>query len=244
MRSRRLVDRAARAVLTAERAQRSFGTILHEHHDMRTRLSAAQLSADRLAGEGPAATESLVNDLRSDLDEVAALLNTIRARAYGEILMLEVKFPVDVGEVAREVLGRLGHRFRDVALALRIEDRVEAEVAGGDATLRRLLFNLVINACEGDGECGAAHVDVNVRCDCVGRRVYIDVIDDGPGFSAEMLGTPLGETRSTKAGGSGFGLGIALAFVQASDGTLRRDNGNGGGAVVALSLPMAPSRAT
>jgi len=136
----------------------------------------------------------------------------------------------------------LDRRFPAVALELRIEERVDAEVAGGDASLRRLLFNLVINACEGDGECGAAHVDVKVRGDGAGRRVYIDVIDDGPGFSPEMLGTRLGETRSTKAGGSGFGLGIALAIVQASDGTLTRGNGNGGGAAVSLSLPMAPSR--
>jgi signal transduction histidine kinase len=242
VRTRHLAERAARAVLTAERTRRSFGEILHEHHDVRTLLSAARLNADRLAGTGTATLGSIVDDLRSDLDDVEARLNAIRELAYGELLTLQVVHTVDVVEVTRSVLERLGRRFPAVVLRLHTDERVEAEVAGGDATLRRLLFNLVINACEGDGVRGATHVDVNVRSDCPRQRVQVQVCDDGPGFAPELLGTRLGETRSTKAGGSGFGLRIALALAQASGGTLTRENAGRGGAVVSLSLPMAVSR--
>jgi signal transduction histidine kinase len=65
------------------------------------------------------------------------------------------------------------------------------------------------------------------------------VIDDGPGFSVENLTAGPGQVRSTKVGGSGFGLDVALALAQASDGTLTRRNGSGGGAVVSLALPLA-----
>jgi hypothetical protein len=112
---------------------------------------------------------------------------------------------------------------------------VAAQVAGGEAMLRRVLLNLVINACEGDGERGAAHIDVEVRSDGARGRVTIDAIDDGPGFSADHLTAGPGQVRSTKVGGSGFGLGVALALAQASDGTLTRRDGSGGGAMVSRS---------
>lgn len=238
VRTRHLAERAVRAVLMAERARRSFGAILNEHHDVRTLLSAARLNADRLAGTGTVVMSSVVDDLRSDLDDVEASLNAIRGLAYSEFLV-QVVHTVDVGEITRNVLERLGRRFPAVVLRLHIDERVEAEVAGGDTSLRRLLFNLVINACEGNGEHGATHVDVTVSRNSARQRVHVEVCDDGPGFAPELLGAPLGEIRSTKVGGSGFGLGISLALAQASGGTLIRGNAVRGGAMVSLSLPMA-----
>jgi signal transduction histidine kinase len=239
VRTRHLVDRAVRSALTAERTRRSFDAILHEHHDVRTLLSAARLNADRLASGGQAAAGSLVAELRSDLGDVEALIDAIRARAHGELLTLGSRHAVDVWQIAREVLDRLGRRFPAPALALRGDGCVVAQVAGGEATLRRVLVNLVVNACEGDGERGADHIDVEVRHDGARGRVTIDVIDDGPGFSTDQLTAELGQARSTKLGGSGLGLGVALALAQASDGTLTRRNRSGGGAVVSLSLPQA-----
>jgi signal transduction histidine kinase len=243
VRTQRLVDRAVRAALTAERMQRSFGAILHQHHDVRTLVSAARLNADRLAAGGPADAGPLVSDLRSDLDDIEVQLNAIRARAYGELLTLEGRRVVDVGEAARDVVARLGRRFPTVVLALRLDERVEAEVPGGAAILRRLLFNLVSNACEGDGERGAVHVDVAVHGDRRCGRVQIDIIDDGPGFPAEVLRAQPDDGYSTKPDGSGFGLAIALALTRASGGTLTRANGSARGAVVSLTLPIAPERA-
>jgi len=241
VRTHHLVDRAVRAALTAERVRRSFGAILHEHHDVRTLVSAARLNADRLAAGGPADAGPLVSDLRSDLDDIEAQLNAIRTRAYGELLTLEGRHVVDVGEAASDVVGRLGRRFPAVVIALQLDERVEAEVAGGAAILRRLLFNLVSNACEGDGERGAVHVEVAIRRDRACGRVQIDISDDGPGFPDEVLRARPGEEYSTKANGSGFGLNIALALTQASGGTLTRTN-HSAGAVVSLTLP-APHRA-
>jgi signal transduction histidine kinase len=174
VRTRHLVDRAVRSALKAERTRRSFDAILHEHHDMRTLLSAARLNADRLASGAQAAAGSLVAELRSDLGDVEALLDAIRARAQGELLALGSRHTVDVWEIAREVLDRLRRRFPAAALALRGEGCVAAQVAGGEAMLRRVLLNLVSNACEGDGERGAAHIDVEVRGDGAQGQVTIE----------------------------------------------------------------------
>ncbi|MGH9883957.1 MAG: sensor histidine kinase, partial [bacterium] len=239
VRTQRLVERAVRAALKADRAQHSFGAILHEHHDVRTLLSAVRLNADRLASNTQVAAQDLVAELCIELDDVETLLNTIRARAYGELLTFGPSYVVEVCAIAHEVLDRLRLRFPDTALMLSGETWAAAQVAGGGTTLRRALLNLVVNACEGDGARCAARVDVEVRVDDACARVIVDVIDDGPGFSAETLATGLIETCSTKVGGSGFGLRLTQALTQASGGTLTRGNRSCGGAVVSLSLPLA-----
>ncbi|HZS41806.1 MAG TPA: HAMP domain-containing sensor histidine kinase [Polyangia bacterium] len=241
VRTRRLVVRVARAAAAAAQARHSFGAILHQHHDVRTQLSAARLDADLLArslasrGRAGRAPDEIVDHLRDGLRDVEAGIDAIRAQSFGQLLALDDKLPVDVAAVAGEVLARLGRRFSGASLALRSDGEPRALVAGGSATLRRILFNLVINSCEGDGERGAGLVEIRVRTD--GRQVLLEVVDDGPGFPPASLAAPPGETPSTKAEGSGMGLGVAVALAEASDGKLRLHNGAHGGAVVSVSLP-------
>jgi signal transduction histidine kinase len=244
VRTRNLVARGAQAAVAAERARQSFGAILHEHHDVRTLLSAARLDADLLsrklespekAGRG---AEQLVADLRGGLHDVEARIEAIRAQAHGELLALEERHAVDVAGVAEDVLARVARRFPAVSLTLSALARRKAWVAGGGPTLRRILFNLIINGCEGDGERGATRVEVGVRADLEPGRVSLEVVDDGPGFSPESLRALPGQAASTKEGGWGFGLGVASALVEASHGTLTRKNRESGGAAVLVSLPV------
>jgi signal transduction histidine kinase len=237
VRTRRLLERAVSAALTAERTQRSFGALLHEHHDVRTLLSAVRLNADRLAGERRGGASDPIDDLRSDLDDVEARIHAIYARACGEVSALDVKQRVDVAVVARDVVERLARRFPGVVLALHGAAHVEASVAGGSATVWRMLLNLVVNACEGDGARVPACVDVTVRREA--RWVRIEVADDGPGFAYDFFAAAPSEVRSTKPGGSGFGLAIVRALTHASDGTLTCSNRASGGACASLSLPLA-----
>lgn len=239
LRTRKLAEGAARAARTAGRARRNFAALLHDHHDVRTLLAAVRLHADRLAGARRGGAGHAIDDLRSDLDDVEARIHAIYARACGELSALDARRRVDVAAIAREVLERLACRFPGAALVIRGQPHVEAEVAGGGATVRRLLLNLVVNACEGDGERGAMHVEVTVRGDRRAQRIWIEVADDGPGFAPDLLDAAPDEVRSTKPGGSGFGLAIVRALAEASDGTLACGNRASGGAWVSLSLPIA-----
>ena len=74
-------------------------------------------------------------------------------------------------------------------------------------------------------------------------NVYIRVIDDGPGFSPEILsriGEPYTTTRSGTPGQGGLGLGVFIAktMIENSGGVVRFDNaGPQGGAVVSIRWP-------
>jgi two-component system C4-dicarboxylate transport sensor histidine kinase DctB len=112
-------------------------------------------------------------------------------------------------------------------------------VHGGPEKLESLLAGLVINACEGRGARGAAAVAVRVERDERSGAVSIQVRDDGPGFPDDVLAAPVTAFATTKPRGSGLGLYTAERLVNASGGSLRRENAPGGGAVVTVVLAAA-----
>jgi C4-dicarboxylate-specific signal transduction histidine kinase len=111
----------------------------------------------------------------------------------------------------------------------------EVTVRGGAAELERTMAELAKNACEGNGERGAARVVAEVDVGCDPGFVHVRVVDDGPGFSSVLGGAPVA-LLTTKAGGSGIGLYTIAGIVGASGGALVLANRPEGGAVVTLRL--------
>ena len=101
--------------------------------------------------------------------------------------------------------------------------------------LERAFENLVRNALEAAGEHG--HVWIDGHHDQRGHLVR--VLDDGPGMSPEALAghRPF---YTTKAGGLGLGLPLAMKVVGLHGGELRLVPGPRSGLVVTVSLPGQP----
>jgi signal transduction histidine kinase len=139
--------------------------------------------------------------------------------------------PVDLGRmlsrvVARETRGRPGG-----------EVHVEGSPAGGPLTgdedlLERAFENLVRNAREAAGEHGSVWIDTARE----GEEVVVAVSDDGPGMP-EAARERLRPFFTTKAGGLGLGLPIALKIVRLHQGDLALSPRAPRGLVVTVRLP-------
>jgi C4-dicarboxylate-specific signal transduction histidine kinase len=144
-----------------------------------------------------------------------------------------------VASVAGEALAEAGRRWPDLSFGVVADgpgaQSARALVRGGASGLRAIVDALVANACEGDGTLGPARVEIRVAR--VGDRVALDVVDDGPGFPAELLARPISLTGTTKETGSGLGLYTAEGIARGSGGSLTRENLPGGGARVRVLLP-------
>ncbi|MGK3990067.1 HAMP domain-containing sensor histidine kinase [Sorangium sp. So ce136] len=238
MRTLRVVELGARSTLRAERAQRNLSVMMHEHHDVKTSLSAALIDTDLLRRElvrvEPASAERMLRkleQLRESVEEVASTMGHMRERTMRELDALRATAPVEVGEATRGALRVVRRRYQ--AVKVDVTDRAERTAvlfAGGHDVLERVLLNLLVNACEGTGERGASSVTLDAR-PLGGGRVAIEVKDDGPGFHA---------APSPKPGGSGQGLGFVAGMVESSGGLVLRANVPGGGAKVTLELLEAP----
>ncbi len=227
--------------------------VVERNHDAGNALSTSLLAADFLVD----ATKSEARDER-DRDEshdVAIGLRAALARLKDLVddtrRLGRDETPAGEGEVtaviplpvAQRVVGDLTRRFPKVRIACHAATQsaevVAAAVCGGEETLYRILENLLLNACQGNGVIGAARVDIFVRDAPQVGALIVQVIDDGPGFALAQLQRPIDAFETTKREGTGLGLYTAERMMRASGGSLQRANGLDGGAVVTLYFAEA-----
>jgi signal transduction histidine kinase len=136
--------------------------------------------------------------------------------------------PVDLGEVARDAVQRLG-----VAVDVDLPDP-PVRVVADEAKLRQVIVNLVMNAIEAP----SAHVTLRAER-AVGGGVLI-ASDDGPGMTPEVLARVFEPFFTTKRNGTGMGLAIAQAIVDAHSGRIDIVSQAGAGTRVSVWLPEQP----
>lgn len=198
------------------------------NHDLRNMLANAQLISDRLVDIPDPTVQRFVPKLIASLDRAISFCNSsLQFGRASEVaprrdLML---FKPLVEEVAEsQGLPREGfiQFFADMEPSLRIDaDRDH---------LFRVLNNLVRNAIQAiESVEGKTDGEIHVAAHREGRKVIVDVTDNGAGVPARARENLFKAFQgSTKKGGTGLGLVIAAELVQAHGGTLVFVDGDGG----------------
>jgi len=100
--------------------------------------------------------------------------------------------------------------------------------------MRQALLNLVLNAANAlEGSAGIITIKAGLEHDVL----RIIVVDDGPGFSEELLTQGIRPFRTERQQGTGLGLAMVQRFVKELGGTIRLQNIEPHGARVLLTLP-------
>ncbi|MCP4600134.1 MAG: sensor histidine kinase [Proteobacteria bacterium] len=244
--TRSLVRRSAHEAVRSNMAKSALDNVMQGHHDMRSMLTSATVGVDILADrlkDSSTGTEdqvaALTQKLQDDLERVNRSVSAIKGEALSELMSLKERERADLSEALVGVLSRVSQDFPGVIFDSTKTEAAAPFLTGGQRALERILFNLFVNACEGDGETGARLVEISASVPAPGDRVIVAVSDDGPGFPPEMLeSTEDKPVLSRKPGGSGIGLLTVRGLVRASEGTLRLENNEGFGATVFLELPL------
>lgn len=115
---------------------------------------------------------------------------------------------VDPSNVVRAATGAVEHRFAKarVTLTADIPSTMPSVQCDRDL-LEQAIVNLLLNACEACSEGG--HVEIAARSDA--EQVAFVVTDDGAGISPENAKRATEPFFTTKAHGTGAGLGLAIA---------------------------------
>ncbi len=168
------------------------------------------------------------------IEERAESLNRF-LQAYSQLAKLPR--PVKALSAAAPLLERICHLETRAEVSLEVADNVDLYVDA--AQLEQALINLVRNAVDAAMQ---AHEDksavrVNVACTFQSDGVVILVEDNGTGLANPAnLFVPL---YTTKPGGMGVGLILALQIIEAHGGTLTVANRNDGpGCRAEIHLPV------
>jgi len=200
-------------------------------HELRTPLTSLRTNLDTLrrhAELDPEVRDRVLADLDSELQELGDLANelvqlTVDARST------EHEEPVQLDRLARAAVERASRRSgREIRVTA-----APTTVIARPAALARAVGNLLDNAAKFSPDDTPIEVKVSSGC--------IEVRDHGPGIDPSDL--PFVFDRFYRAvdarnlPGSGLGLSIARAGIDASGGRVYAENDPGGGAKFTVVLP-------
>jgi signal transduction histidine kinase len=123
---------------------------------------------------------------------------------------------------------------KNVSVTLGNLPPVEANIDARD--LESAIYNLLLNACQAATHSTRAP-EVNVHLTEVNERIYLTILDNGPGVPAsvrETLFDPF--VTAGKPNGTGLGLTLARRIAEEHGGELCLDESNREGTIFTLSL--------
>jgi hypothetical protein len=220
-------------------AQRRF--VANASHELRTPLAVLRTEVDVTLADPDADVAELRRmgevvrqaTRRAD-DLIAGLLLLARSGAVDPVAV----HPVDLADVVVPALAATRAEAARRGLRVR-EHRAPAPTSGDPVLLERVAGNLVENAVRHNVAAGWVDVTTGVR----GPVAELCVASGGPEIAPDRVEElfepfrrgPVDRTAGTP--GSGLGLSIVRAVVQAHGGTVRAEAVPGGGLVVTVHLP-------
>jgi len=215
-------------------------------HELRTPLTSIR-----------ALSEMLHDDPRIDLEQRRRFLGIIvteserLTRLINQILDLAklesgraewASEPVDVGEIVRAAMASLQALFDEKAVRLGGELPLRGPVVIADHDrLMQVLVNLLSNAVK---FAPPTQGEVRVRLASNDYEVRVEVLDNGPGLTADECNVIFekfrqgGDTMTAKPQGTGLGLPISRQIVEHFGGKLWVESKPGTGACFIFTVPL------
>lgn len=212
-------------------------------HDIRTPLNAIKGFGDLLDRElvGPLNEQqhNYLNKILTSADDLLAIINQILDWAKwstGQTVLVKRRF--DLVHLVLEVQSLFLLRADHDNLSFNIDVPKTMPFYADDSKLKQVLINLIDNAFKFTPEGGSVTLSLNDSDDCV----EIAVTDTGCGMSPEVqerIFSPFdtGYARhETEGHGSGLGLWISKAIVEAHEGSLSVESDVDQGSIFTIVL--------
>ena len=213
-------------------------------HEIKNPLTPIQLSAERLRRKY-LKTESHEVDLldratHTIIQQVEAMKQMVNAFSeYARTPSMEIT-RFDVNALIAEVSELYAHEEKPLSIKLALAASLPP-IEADAGRLRQVLHNLLRNALEAMEHQPEAYVEIATRrvqgpeSDCV----EIKVLDNGPGFVADIVHQAFEPYVTSKPKGTGLGLAIVKKLVEEHGGQITARNREQGGAEISILIPIS-----
>lgn len=238
-----LADAFGQMASSIARTEKSRAEVLRDlSHELRTPLTTVRGYHEAIADGVLPADRATFERIEAEISRIERLVDDVGRVSIAEERGLSLHLSeVAVGDLLRVAAraGELAFEAKGVRLTLGLDASARSVIVDPDR-MQEVLANLLENALRHTPAGG--HVGLSARS--VAEGVAITVRDSGDGIAAEHLPRVferfyrVDDGRSRGVGGSGIGLAIARALVEAHAGHIRAESaGAGKGAGFVVTLP-------
>ena len=200
-------------------------------HELRTPLTSLRANSELLERENldTETKNSILRDIRAEVDELAALTGELSSLASDQRLVEQLQI-VNLGEAVEEVVDRACRRSGRV---INLERKSPANTRVRPSQFDRAISNLIDNALK--------FCPTSQRVDVLVSNNRIEVRDHGPGIAdadKPYIFDRFYRAVATRAApGSGLGLAIVKQFADDHDAIVGVTDTSGGGATMSIQFP-------
>jgi len=213
-------------------------------HEIKNPLTPIQLSAERLrrkylntmSREDGQILDRATHTIVQQVEAMKEMVNAFSDYARAPDMDMS---DFSLSGLIHEVVDLYRAQESDVEIRLTLDPsltNIEADMG----RMRQILHNLIRNSTEALETTENGRIDVKIRAvDQQGvEMVEIVVADNGPGFQTGSVRQVFDPYVTTKPKGTGLGLAIVKKLVEEHTGTIDARNGDEGGAIIRIRLPI------
>ena len=201
---------------------------------------AAILGLLELLREGdlsPAQSREFLQRVQRETERIHGIIRDLLDFARRDVDASDGYETTDLREVIDDAVNLVKPQkeSKDIAIEVEIDPRI-AQVVGPRHRLTQIVLNLLLNAL--DALEGKGRIEVRAQPSTDGAGVSLLVMDSGPGIAPAMRDKLFDPFTTTKPAGKGTGLGLAVthAIVEALGGRIDARNRAQGGACFEVQL--------
>jgi signal transduction histidine kinase len=200
-------------------------------HEIRNPLAGIQMAIHNLRHEITSSDQLDRLDLiNAELKRMTKLLNDMLDQSRH---LPEVSTSLDLKRLIQDLVTLTRYQIAE-SIHLEIDVPYPLQVHLPESGIRQALLNLILNAADAlEGDPGTICIKVYTEK----QGLCIDVMDDGSGFSRDMLEHGIRPFHTSRKRGTGLGLSMVQRFVKDVGGTISLTNQLTHGACVSLLLP-------
>ncbi|WP_419904688.1 sensor histidine kinase [Kiloniella sp.] len=199
------------------------------------------------------AGEHIVKLNPEDSETLSSVLSSItqQSKRAGDILLRLRKWTVqetegleqvDLNSVARGIKELMKADLKERGIEMQLFLNPEALFIWADAVqIEQVVFNLAKNGVEAldhvEGETEKGHT-LEISTFTSGDQAVIEITDNGPGISKDIISNVHQPFFTTKPNGMGLGLSLCEGIVDRFYGTLEINNRSSGGVLASVTFPL------
>ncbi len=202
-------------------------------HEIRNPLAGIQMAFSNLKREINDDSQSERMELiGNELKRLGHLLNDMLDQSRHSP---EIATDFDITTLIQNLMALTRYQITEtIELVNDSPNRLEVHLP--ESGIRQALLNLILNSADALGNnSGIIRIKIHAESDLL----CIEVFDNGPGFSQDMLNYGIRPFRTSHQDGTGLGLAMVQRFVKDIDGKIKLSNITPKGACVSILLPRA-----